>query len=326
LNATPTASVIIPLYNKTSTIERTINSILAQTFQDFEIVIVDDGSTDGSPDLVRSRFKDKRILLHRQANAGPGAARNQGLALSRGALVTFLDADDEWTPELLGRATALLAQNPDCAVFTSSFYCEPGGEDRWRALREHGFTEGPWRLVAGIARDELRLCLASFHSVTAVYRRQTLETYGGFYDHDRCTFGEDVYLWLQVVFNHSIYRHMTPLAHYHMDASELGIGARRGELPIEPSLTHPEPLRAVCPPELREVLELWLAQHAARAAFMQLDRGHAANAAWLLRQFPAIRRWPSDYLKLRLRLTSPGLWTMARKLASITAHRSPAHG
>jgi hypothetical protein len=107
---------------------------------------------------------------------------------------------------------------------------------------------------------------------------------------------------------------MEPLAHYHTEDSQLGIGGRRGALPLEPVLTAPEPIRAVCPAALRPNLELWLAQHASQAAFMQLERGDRANAAWLLKAFPQIRAWRADYLKLRLRMASPTLWRLARGL------------
>src|SRR5262249_13123318 len=141
------------------------------------------------------------------------------------------------------------------------------GVDRWAALRDYGFSEGPWRLTPQTPKRHLRHCLDAFHPTTAVYRREVVEAFGGFYTRERCTFGEDVYLWLQGILRHPIYRHMPPLAHSHTEDSELGIGGRRGALPLEPVLTAPEPIRAGCPPQLRETLELWLAEHAARAAF-----------------------------------------------------------
>src|SRR5262245_50985738 len=100
-------SVIIPLYNKATTVERTLASIDAQTIRDFEVIVVDDGSTDGSADLIAA-WPEPRIRLIRQENAGPGAARNKGLAEANGRYVAFLDADDEWLPEFLEHSLHLL--------------------------------------------------------------------------------------------------------------------------------------------------------------------------------------------------------------------------
>src|SRR5947209_3795753 len=100
-------SVIIPLYNKAPYVRRTLDSVRAQTFADYEVIVVDDGSTDGGAAVVEG-FGDPRFRLIAQPNAGPGAARNRGLAEAGGEFVAFLDADDEWLPTFLERSLALL--------------------------------------------------------------------------------------------------------------------------------------------------------------------------------------------------------------------------
>lgn len=88
-------SIIIPLYNKAHTIINTLNTVFNQTCQDFEIIIVNDGSTDNSLQLIRQNFNDKRIKIINQENAGVSAARNKGIQESQGDWISFLDGDDE---------------------------------------------------------------------------------------------------------------------------------------------------------------------------------------------------------------------------------------
>jgi hypothetical protein len=315
---TPEVSVIVPLYNKAKTIFRAIDSVLAQDFTDFELIIVDDGSTDGSAELVGEKTCDRRITLVSQSNAGPGAARNVGAALARGRLLTFLDADDEWRPNLLTVATAKLRAHPDCAAFTAAFMLEPQHQNRWSKLS--GFSEGTWAITPDIELGTLTDCIAAFHACTAVYRRETFSRLGGFYAEDRCTLGEDVYLWILIALNSPIYRHTLPLGTYHTADSELGIGGRpSGQLPLEPVLTNPSPIYAQCPPELHNVLDIWLAQHARRAAAMQLERGNCKNAAFLLKHFPIIKEaFPISYFKLRIRMLAPEAWNRLARMKRLS--------
>lgn len=98
----PTVSVIIPLYNKEKAIEKTIRSVLTQSYTDFELIIVDDGSTDGSADIVRKlALADERIIYIYKDNGGVSSARNYGLSKSVGEWIVFIDADDEMLPDNL---------------------------------------------------------------------------------------------------------------------------------------------------------------------------------------------------------------------------------
>lgn len=113
-------SVVIPLYNKEKQIARTLQSVLNQKFQDFEIVVVNDGSTDGSV-AEAERIKDPRLRLIHQKNAGVAAARNRGIAESRGDYVALLDADDEWETDYLSTQKRLIDTYPDCSVFVVNY-------------------------------------------------------------------------------------------------------------------------------------------------------------------------------------------------------------
>ncbi len=113
-------SVVIPLYNKKKQIAYTLQSVFEQTFQDFEIVVVDDGSTDNSVEEVE-KFDDSRIRLIHQTNAGVSAARNRGIEEARGELIAFLDADDEWLPEYLATQYGLYQKYPECSVYACNY-------------------------------------------------------------------------------------------------------------------------------------------------------------------------------------------------------------
>ncbi|UCI29356.1 glycosyltransferase family 2 protein [Mesorhizobium sp. B4-1-4] len=107
----PEVSIILPTYNRADTIMRAVGSVLNQTFSDWELIVVDDGSTDATP---RVDFTiDSRIRLIRQKNQGVAAARNTGLAAAKGRFIAFLDSDDEWLPHFLGLAISFLKAHPD---------------------------------------------------------------------------------------------------------------------------------------------------------------------------------------------------------------------
>jgi glycosyltransferase involved in cell wall biosynthesis len=111
-------SVVIPLFNKEKYIERTIASALGQTLTDIEIIVIDDGSTDGGPDKVR-QIDDPRVRMVSQLNQGVSVARNRGIAEARSKLIALLDADDQWRPEYLAALTGLRKQYPEARVLAS---------------------------------------------------------------------------------------------------------------------------------------------------------------------------------------------------------------
>ena len=116
----PKISVVIPLYNKGFIVSKTLESVINQTFIDFEIIIVNDGSTDDSAAIVE-RFKDERILLFHQENKGAAAARNLGIEKARGELIAFLDADDIWEANHLEELFQLYTDFPSCGMYCSRY-------------------------------------------------------------------------------------------------------------------------------------------------------------------------------------------------------------
>ncbi len=132
----PTVSVITPVYNGERYLRAALDSLLAQTYPDWELVIVDDGSTDGTPDILAS-YSDRRIVKLRQPNSGEAAARNAGLANAHGEYIAFLDADDLYLPTALADFTAFMDTHPQIdAVFSDGYFCDES-DQRLMRLSEH---------------------------------------------------------------------------------------------------------------------------------------------------------------------------------------------
>ena len=133
----PLISCIVPVFDGELYLREALDSILAQTYRPLETIVVDDGSTDGTADVVAS-YRD-RLRYVRQTNAGPGVARNHGLSLAQGEFVAFLDADDMWHPEKLARQMARFATRPDldlCITHARHFWISELKEEAER-LRNH---------------------------------------------------------------------------------------------------------------------------------------------------------------------------------------------
>ena len=128
-------SVIIPLYNKEPIIERSLQSVLSQDYDDFEVVVVNDGSTDRSADIVRS-INDPRIRLIEQENGGPSKARNTGTKNARGEWIVFLDADDELLPGALRMFSATIDSYSDYNFFNYPWFTDNGHE-----RTKYGYTK-----------------------------------------------------------------------------------------------------------------------------------------------------------------------------------------
>lgn len=118
-------SVVIPLYNKANYIESTIRSVLDQTCDDYELIVVDDGSSDNSLELAR-KYESDRVRVIAQANQGVSVARNTGIENARGTFIAFLDADDQWEPQYLETINALTEQYPESAIFVTAYAVDMG--------------------------------------------------------------------------------------------------------------------------------------------------------------------------------------------------------
>jgi GT2 family glycosyltransferase len=124
----PTISVVVPAYNAESTILKTITSVQQQTFADFELIIINDGSTDGTLELL-STLEDSRLKIFSYENGGLSVARNRGISQATGEFIAFLDADDLWTPDKLELQLAALKQHPEAGVaYSWTHFMDEQGE------------------------------------------------------------------------------------------------------------------------------------------------------------------------------------------------------
>lgn len=284
----PCVSVVVPLFNKVAYVERALDSIAAQTFSDYEVIVVDDGSTDGSGARVRSRG-DERVRYLRQKNAGPGAARNRGLSEARGDYIAFLDADDEWHPDYLARSVALLDRFGVSSV--SSGYLElPWRTSTLARYHRSGITPGPFSVTPTTSPALVVSLLELICPGATVGRTAAIRRWGGFFAENRCVYGEDTYLWLKFVLNEPIYLNLEPLVAVHFEASQLGANLRRAR-PVEPFLRDPSEILAACPNELRAVLRDVLKIRALKTACVLGYWGSWREARSLYRAFCT----PSDW-------------------------------
>lgn len=136
-------SVIIPIHNKLPHLERSINSVLNQTFQDFEILLIDDASTDGSNKKIKE-FKDQRISIYIRTEPGPGgyAARNMGIEKARGEWVAFLDADDEWYPHHLTKMNELSSKFPNVYFMSCGWETKSSQKNYLNTFYINNFSKG----------------------------------------------------------------------------------------------------------------------------------------------------------------------------------------
>ena len=212
LSRTPAVSVIIPLYNKVPHIKRALDSVLAQTYQDFEVIVVNDGSTDGSEKTVEEYLDPRIRLVHRvHINSWGGhAARNLGIAEARADLTAFLDADDEWLPDYLRTIMSLRSRFPGAAAWSTTYYqiSRDGIQMEWEG--DVSVVEGDREagIVDIFARNARPFCTDS-----VVIRKATLVSIGGF--PEGVANGGDLDTWYRLAFRFPIACCLKPEVKYY---------------------------------------------------------------------------------------------------------------
>jgi glycosyltransferase involved in cell wall biosynthesis len=187
-------SVIIPTYNRRAMVREAIDSVLANRGASFELIVVDDGSTDGSAEeLSRLYCEREMVRVERTANRGPAAARNCGVALARAPLIAFIDSDDLWSAEKLSRHLDFMRANPECEISqTNEIWMRDGR--RVNPGARHRKRSGDFFV------ESLRTCLISPSAV--MMRTSLFKSIGGFDESMRAA--EDYDLWLRILIDHEV--------------------------------------------------------------------------------------------------------------------------
>jgi glycosyltransferase involved in cell wall biosynthesis len=205
-------SVVIPLFAKERHIKRALNSVLAQSFRDFEVLVVDDGSTDGGADVV-GVVGDPRVRLLRQENAGESAARNRGIAEAQAELVALLDADDEWLPDFLSTVLEAYERFPQAGMFGTAYsWCENG------TMRRPAFASDAQHQGIGLIDDYFRAALgpSPICASAVMVPRRVFEEVGGFPLGVRR--GGDLEMWARIAFHYPVAWTPATLSIYHLSA------------------------------------------------------------------------------------------------------------
>jgi glycosyltransferase involved in cell wall biosynthesis len=197
----PTVSVVMPAYNASNYIQEAINSVIAQTFSNWELIIVDDGSTDTTSDILAENCKqDDRITSFFQENGKQGKARNLGISHARGIYIAFLDADDFWLPEKLEiQLREIEERNVDLVFSDSYIFNDNNVSNRNEKMNTINAT------LEGI--EALRLFLEGnrIPTLTVLVKKEKINLVKGFTEKKEIPLAEDYHLWLKLIIKNGVF-------------------------------------------------------------------------------------------------------------------------
>ena len=308
----PAVSIIMPAYNVAPYVGAAIQSALAQTFTDFELIVVDDGSKDNTAEIVRELAgADERVRLVQQPNRGLAGARNTALRAARGDFFALLDSDDTWEPEFLAAQVAILDARPDVDIVTGNGWYLDG--PRHGQLARPSPDPRPDPNLVSIIGDEWSVFIMS------VFRRRVYTGIGPFDESMRSN--EDYDFWLRAALAGFVfYRNDRPLGHYRVRSDSLSASNVRmlrgilhvytklrpaiGDRPAEMAILQKQISRfesELLAAEARLALEL--ADFAAAQEY--LGALHARRGGASLRLAHLLARWAPGMLKRVLRFRRP---------------------
>ena len=234
-------SIIVPLYNKAPYVRKALESIMSQTYKDFDLIIVDDGSTDNSLEVVNEYIRDvlcvmcdvcKNVRVIQQNNAGVAAARNNGVKASKGEYVCYLDADDWWEPTFLEEMEKLIKEYPDAGIYASNYiYYKPGKTHVALSLPRGNIDYPEAYLQSGSM---------PVTSITTCMPRKVFDEMGGF--PLGIKLGEDFLLWAKTALHYPVAFSEKPLAYYNNDVPASLRATRNLHAPEYHMLFHLDPI------------------------------------------------------------------------------------
>jgi len=226
----PCVSIIVPLYNKFNEVERAIDSIFAQTLQDFELIIVDGGSTDGSLDVIKKYENDSRYYLIHQASKGVSGARNEGISSANAEFITFLDADDVWLPQYLEMIMKLNQKYPKAGIFATAYYVDNPQKNNRNIICCSDVT----KTFEGLLPSYYHAISTGPHPIITSgvgIPKSILNQIGGF--DEKLSIGEDLDLWAKIALHYPIAYSATPLWIYYMGSTNNHLSTVKSKEKIE---------------------------------------------------------------------------------------------
>lgn len=285
----PRVSVIIPSYNCARYLGRAIDSAREQTYKDYEIVLVDDGSTDDTKNVVM-QYGQKVTYLYQQ-NQGLSAARNQGISKASGELLAYLDADDMWYPEKLERQVGFLDAHPECGIVHSEMSII---NEQDEVLHVRFYEETKRSVPQGYCLRQL-LMRCHIQPVTVVERRNVFDLVGGF--EKQLLVAQDYLHWIMIAAEGQAVGYLAePLGKYRWRAGSL-IGNRprllEDYIRICDILLHEKPIASRHGEEYADILRA--RSYKVQRELAYLDRIEGRNESAKRRLASMIKKWPSQF-------------------------------
>jgi glycosyltransferase involved in cell wall biosynthesis len=312
-------SVIIPLLNRGPYIRRAVESVLNQTIQHFEIIIIDGGSEDNGPEIIKS-YHDPRIHFSEQSGKGVSNARNEAVHFSKNEYIAFLDADDEWMPRHLETILRMIKKYPDAGMFSTAFKISSAGkEPRWANFQ--AIPKPPWE---GLLPDFFRSGAMGDDPVltsVVVIPRQIFYEMGGFCE--GYWYGEDTDLFGKIALKYPVAFSWEFGALYHVDAQNRSCEKKMPFYHEEPFVTTARMalMNGKVPPGLKESLHEFIAKKEIYRCYWVLHEGNLKDAQVILKQCTTKLR-KQEKMKLLILAGLPprvymGLRDMRQKLSKM---------
>lgn len=311
-------SIIIPLYNKAPYVAKAIDSVLSQTCTDFELIIVDDGSKDNSAEIVVQVIEGHpNCHLIRQNNAGVSVARNNGVAVSKGDCLCFLDADDWWAPNFLEEMAKLIADFPDAGIYGTNYTIVNETKRKTRVSPigvEAGFEKGYIDYCQAYAKT---LAMPLWTGAVCV-PRPIFDEMQGF--PKGIKLGEDFLLWIRIAMKYKVAFLNKPLAYYNQDVDVANRGVGKLHKPEEHMLwnldflfeeerTNPDYKQLIDNLRVYSLYPYFLSKNYHNLAKKELDK-----VCWEKQPIKIQKQYRRPLVWLRIRHRVQSLGAMAKRL------------